>query len=664
MMKSPGLDIFKLLLLVFTVFTAEAQLEYKSPSCDSTANYTSGSAYERNLNLTLASLAANASQTGYFETSEGENLDTVYGLIQCRGDISKEVCEACAAAAAVEIRRLCPFKMEAFLGCGPCWLHYSFWRFFSTASNQPTFILFNSQNVSNPVVFHRQLASLLRNLSSKAVLSPSKFDSGIIPYTQFTNISAVVQCTRDLEEDSCQTCLQDITAVIPCCNGPEGGQVFCPSCFLRFEIYSFFQLSSPPPSTPVLRPQSPNSTPTPKSKKKGSENIIIVAISVATGLLLVVMAIICCILFRRKMKTKRAAGDVIVNEEGEKSMESLLIGLTTLKAATENFSDSNKLGKGGFGPVYKGKLRNGKQIAVKRLSSRSGQGVEELKTEVMLVAKMLHRNLVKLLGFCIEEEEKLLVYEYLPNGSLDKILFDESRELSLEWERRYKIIFGIARGLLYLHEDSQLRVIHRDLKASNILLDEHMNPKISDFGLARLFDENQTQANTLRIAGTYGYMAPEYIKKGQFSTKSDVYSFGILVLEIISGRKNSSSCDSINLQSRAWQNWANGTALDLLDPAIDSEYSRDEVIKCIQIGLLCVQEAPVDRPTMSHIITMLSSQTISSPAPSHPAFFVSASGFDSDSRAENSSTTQEGKCNSNPLQQSINEVTISELHGR
>ncbi|XP_059451120.1 lysM domain receptor-like kinase 10 [Corylus avellana] len=176
--------------------------------------------------------------------------------------------------------------------------------------------------------------------------------------------------------------------------------------------------------------------------------------------------------------------------------------LSILKVATDNFSDAHKLGEGGFGPVYKGKLLDGREIAVKRLSRSSAQGLEELRTEVLLVAKLLHRNPIRLLGFCLEEEEKLLVYEYLPNGSLDKFLFDQSQRFYLEWERRSKIIVGIARGLLYLHEDSQLKIIHRDLKASNILLDECMNPKISNFGLARLIGGSHTHANTNRIAGT------------------------------------------------------------------------------------------------------------------------------------------------------------------
>ncbi|CAL5412050.1 unnamed protein product [Camellia sinensis] len=211
---------------------------------------------------------------------------------------------------------------------------------------------------------------------------------------------------------------------------------------------------------------------------------------------------------------------------------------TSIPLELHNFSDANKLGQGGFGVVYKGRFPNGKEIAVKRLSKNSSQGELEFKNEVMLPAMLQHRNLVKLLRFGLERTEKILIYEFVTNLSLDHFIFDSINHAHLDWDRRYKIIGGIARGLLYLHEDSRLRTIHRDLKTSNVLLDAEMNPKISDFGLARLFVLDETQGNTSRVMGTNGYMAPKYIIHGQFSVKSDVFSFGVLILEIVSGRKN------------------------------------------------------------------------------------------------------------------------------
>ncbi|KAL9384010.1 hypothetical protein Peur_024333 [Populus x canadensis] len=223
-----------------------------------------------------------------------------------------------------------------------------------------------------------------------------------------------------------------------------------------------------------------------------------------------------------------------------KLQELPLFSLQMLIAATDNFNTANKLGQGGFGPVYKGKFPDGQEIALKRLSRASGQGQEEFMTEVVVISKLQHMNLVRLLGCCVEGEEKMLVYEYMPNRSLDAFLFDPSRKHLLDWKKRFNIVEGICRGLLYLHRDSRLRIIHRDLKASNILLDQELNPKISDFGMARIFGRNEDQADTGRVVGTFGYMSPEYAMEGRFSEKSDVFSFGVLLLEIISGRKNTS----------------------------------------------------------------------------------------------------------------------------
>ncbi|KAM0952319.1 putative protein kinase RLK-Pelle-DLSV family [Dioscorea sansibarensis] len=261
--------------------------------------------------------------------------------------------------------------------------------------------------------------------------------------------------------------------------------------------------------------------------------------------------------------------------------------------ATDNFSNQNKLGQGGFGPVYKGILKDGQDIAVKRLSASSGQGLQELRNEVIFVAKLQHRNLVRLLGCCLDNNEKLLVYEYLPNSSLDKILFDGNGNQQLAWSIRYKIIEAIARGLLYLHEDSRLRIIHRDLKASNILLDANMNPKISDFGLAKHFGLNETQGNTNRIAGTLGYMAPEYLMRGEFSPKSDVFSYGVLVLEIVTGRKNRGVVryqPASDLVNNVWKHWNEGKALELKDKRIGVEFPAAQVLRCIHIALLAFRK--------------------------------------------------------------------------
>ncbi|XP_042396310.1 receptor-like serine/threonine-protein kinase SD1-8 [Zingiber officinale] len=313
-------------------------------------------------------------------------------------------------------------------------------------------------------------------------------------------------------------------------------------------------------------------------------------------------------------------------EAEEKDMDLPLFDLNTIKDATDDFSVDNKLGEGGFGPVYKGKLGEDQEIAVKRLSKTSTQGVDEFKNEITLIAKLQHRNLVKLLGCCIQGGERLLIYEYMSNGSLDTFLFDEVQTVLLDWRARYNIILGVARGLLYLHHDSRLRIIHRDLKASNILLDNDMNPKISDFGMARIFGGDESESTTKRVVGTYGYMSPEYVMDGIFSIKSDVFSFGVLVLEIISGKKNrdaGQSMSQLNLLGNMWIMWKEGKCLDLIDTKFSHSFSENEVLRCVKVGLLCVQEQPGDRPTMSSVLAILvSTDNISLlPEPKQPGFF-------------------------------------------
>ncbi|RWR88286.1 cysteine-rich receptor-like protein kinase 10 isoform X2 [Cinnamomum micranthum f. kanehirae] len=346
--------------------------------------------------------------------------------------------------------------------------------------------------------------------------------------------------------------------------------------------------------------------------------------------------------------------DIYGGSQGE-NQELPFIDFGTIQHSTNNFSSENKLGQGGFGTVYKGMLVDGKQIAVKRLSIGSSQGLKEFRNEVVLISKVQHKNLVRLLFCCMEKEEKLLIYEYMPNKSLDFLLFDQIKRAQLTWRIRHNIVNGIARGLLYLHEDSRLKVIHRDLKASNVLLDNEMNPKISDFGLARTFRENQVESNTNKVIGTYGYMAPEYAMDGLFSVKSDVFSFGVLLLEILSGRKNSRSFLVENAQSPlayAWQLWCDGKVIELIDPILIDSCPMDQVLRFVHIGLLCIQEDATNRPTMASVVLMLGSTTVTLPHPTEPPLYV----------GKREATSEQSS--SNPKTSSINEVTISEVGPR
>ncbi|KAL2473980.1 Cysteine-rich receptor-like protein kinase 10 [Forsythia ovata] len=417
--------------------------------------------------------------------------------------------------------------------------------------------------------------------------------------------------------------------------------------------------SAPAPPTPNTLPPSRSTT----NQGNGGISKKVIIVIVVPVLVSSVLFFIGCFFLTRRAKQKPFDA---VNEENDETneistVESLQYDLNTIGLATNNFSPDNKIGEGGFGSVYKGTFQNGQEIAVKRLSKSSGQGAKEFKNEVVLVAKLQHRNLVRLLGFCLEGEEKILIYEFVPNKSLDYFLFDPEKRQLLDWSIRYKIIEGIARGMVYLHEDSRIRIIHRDLKASNILLDGDMNPKISDFGTARIFGVDQSQGNTSRIVGTYGYMSPEYAMHGQFSAKSDVFSFGVLILEIISGRKNSSFYQSDGAEyliSCAWKLWRDNRPLELMDLVMQNSYARNEVIRCIQLGLLCVQEDVDERPNMAFVLLTLNSYSATLDVPHRPAFFIC-------SRTKNVPEEQDpDKSTSTPTTLSINEVSITELYPR
>ncbi|XP_027356462.1 G-type lectin S-receptor-like serine/threonine-protein kinase At4g27290 [Abrus precatorius] len=387
-------------------------------------------------------------------------------------------------------------------------------------------------------------------------------------------------------------------------------------------------------------------------EKRGHKKMVAVVIPVV--LLAFLIVFIFTYSFWRKRKLRENASEENKDEEHEEDLDLPFFEFATIVRATNNFSSDKRLGQGGFGPVYRGTLADGQEIAAKRLSNNTGQGTKEFKNEVILCAKLQHRNLVKVLGCSTQGDEKVLIYEYMPNKSLDSFLFDSSQSELLNWSKRFNIIFGIARGLLYLHQDSRLRIIHRDLKASNILLDGELNPKISDFGVARMFSGNQTEGNTKMVTGTYGYMAPEYAIDGLLSIKSDVYSFGVLLLEIISGKKNRGIFfpnHGLNLLGHAWKLWKEDTPVKLVDASLGDTITMSEVLRCIHVGLLCVQLHPEDRPNMASVIVMLSSEN-TLPQPKEPGFLIERMSIAGESSS------------SNQINSSTNELTVTLLEAR
>ncbi|XP_019086464.1 PREDICTED: cysteine-rich receptor-like protein kinase 19 isoform X4 [Camelina sativa] len=632
------LSFISLFLFSFlTSFKASPQNPYYlGRYCPNTTTYSRNSTYFTNLKTLLFSLSSrNASYSTRFQNAtSGQSPNRVTGLFLCRGDYSPEVCRRCVTLAVNETLTRCPYERDVVLYYDECMLRYSHRNILSILTYDGYVFMQNPNNISSNQNQTERFINLVSSTMSRAITEAAKSSRKLYTIkTELTTLQTfygLLQCTPDLTRWDCKSCL--LRSFGRMSLDRIGARLLYPNCITRYELFAFYNetgnktlpRSALPPGSAPSPPSPPISIPSPRPGEGGNSSVIVIAVVIPiTVLFLVFIAVFCFRTKRKRMihETEPLAGD----GDDIKSAGSLQFDFRAIEAATDNFSESKKLGQGGFGQVYKGTFPSGVQVAVKRLSKTSGQGEREFEYEVIVVAKLQHRNLVKLLGYCLEGEEKILVYEFVANKSLRTICVDSTMQIQLDWTRRYKIIGGISRGILYLHQDSRLTIIHRDLKAGNILLDADMNPKVADFGMARIFRMDQTEANTRRVVGTYGYMSPEYVMYGHFSMKSDVYSFGVLVLEIISGMKNSSLCQldgSVgNLVTYTWRLWSNGSPLELVDPSFGDNYQINVITRCIHIALLCVQEDVEDHPTMSTIVQMLTTSSIALAVPKQPGFF-------------------------------------------
>ncbi|XP_042478336.1 cysteine-rich receptor-like protein kinase 8 isoform X4 [Macadamia integrifolia] len=563
-------------LLSFCICSDPIYLGHICP--DTIPLFSSNSTYQSNLKTLLSSLSSNAtfnSNNSYSNATVGQNRDTVYGLYYCTGYVTFDVCSNCVNFAAVDLPRRCRNRKISYIWYNECMLRYSYLSFFSTVSVSPSFMLYNPHNISDPTRFSKLLGDTMDEAATEASPKLERFAIKEANFTNSQTLYCMVQCSPDLSGKDCNSCLVGIIAELPSSfNGLQGGRILNPSCNIRFEMYRFFPVTAsalspthnllppPPPGNGATTASPPsNRTTIPENEGNFSKKIVAIVVPIVVAGVILFSVLLYCFLIRKKKQDPSKENGLCIGGNTIEA-ESLQFDFSTVLTATDNFADVNKIGEGGFGEVFKGKFPNGQEIAVKRLSRYSRQGAEEFKNEVLLVAKLQHRNLVRLLGFCLEGEEKILIYD--------------------------------------------------------------------------------------------GYMPPEYVIHGQFSAKSDVFSYGVIVLEIVSGKKNGSlyETDSAeSLMSHAWRHWTAGTAFELIDPIMRENCSRSEIMRCIHIGLLCVQEDVADRPTMASVVLMLNSFSVTLMSPSQPAFFV-RSRMDSD----------QSKSRSIPL--SANEASISELEAR
>ncbi|CAJ1977299.1 unnamed protein product [Sphenostylis stenocarpa] len=543
-------------------------------------NYTTNSAYHTNLDTLLSTLISNTEiDYGFYNFTNGENNDTVYAIGLCKGDVKAQECRSCLNDSRANLTELCPNKKEAigWYTDEKCMLRYSDRKIFDLMETGPAYFVWNLTNATKADEFNGVVKNLLNGLKSKAAAGDSRIKYATANATgpDDKTIYGLAQCTPDLSDVECDNCLlQSIEEVPRCCDNSAGARIVRPSCYLRYETSFLFY------GAPAFESSAPPPPITPEGK---SNTTTIIAIAVSAGVVASAMLIF---IFMR----------------------------STVRKSWKKFESKWK-------NWFTGTLPSGQEIAVKRLSANSRQGDTEFKNEVLLVAKLQHRNLVRLLGFSMEGREKLLVYEFVPNKSLDYFIFDEE-----------------------------------------------MNPKIADFGLARLFVVDQTHEDTQRVVGTYGYMAPEYALHGQFSEKSDVFSFGVLVLEIVSGQKISSVQHGENtgdLRSLAWRSWREGRARDIVDPTLNNG-SESEIMRCIHIGLLCVQDNVGARPSMASVVLMLSSHSFSLAVPMAPAFYGDMSRLFADMQLWeiSSGTTRSNEHTTRSDEDSLNEASITDPYPR
>ncbi|XP_054796438.1 cold-responsive protein kinase 1-like isoform X2 [Prosopis cineraria] len=527
------------------------------------------SMFDENRNATFQDIRKLISdQSKHFATAQQANGgNPVATLFQCRNYLSIADCVVCFDVAAMKILSSCTGGSPGgFVVYDGCYLRYdASSAFFGETTPSINSVKCGNQTDDGEAInaFDSTVEQVLTNLKTTTPTTTGFFAAMKmqVPNNNIgQTVYAFAQCIETISENVCLSCLNATYSNLHTCLPNSNGRAYTNACFMRYSTSSFF----PDNQTTHIAPLSEQGDISGVSKLKGP----------------------------------------------------VIFSYKELKFATKSFSAENKLGEGGFGTVYKGTLKNGKVVAVKKLILRqSNKKVEEeFESEVKLISNVHHRNLIRLLGCCSKGNERILIYEYMRNSSLDRFLFGRNRG-SLNWRQRCDIILGTARGLAYLHEEFHVRIIHRDIKTNNILLDDDLQPRIADFGLTRLLPDEKSHLST-KFAGTLGYTAPEYAIHGQLSEKADIYSYGVVVLEMISGEQSNEimthgDFEGDFLLRKAWKLYERGMHIELVDETLDpNEYDVEEVEKMVEIGLLCTQASAELRPTMSEVIVLLQDKSL------------------------------------------------------
>lgn len=565
----------------------------------------------------------------------------MYALAQCYQDLTHTDCLLCYAASRTRLPRCLP-AVSARIYLDGCFLRYDDYDFFNESTDpiRDTFNCSSSAGVASAeeaATFGKRVKELVDNVSVAAAMG------GGYAVRDLNGVYGLAQCWKTLSKQGCKECLAKASRNVKGCLPSREGRGLNAGCYLRYSTQKFY----------TDRPQNDSGS---SASKTGRT----VAIASSVTAFCMISAFAGYVLHARFKKTKQERRNLgRISSTYNKS--NLNFKYETLEKATNYFDPKTKIGQGGAGSVHRGTLPDGKVIAVKRLFFNTRQWVDEFFNEVNLISGIQHKNLVKLLGCSIEGPESLLVYEFVPNMSLDQFLSDKNKVMILSWKERFQIVVGTAEGIAFLHGGAEIRIIHRDIKGSNVLLDENLTPKIADFGLARHFAEDKTHLST-GIAGTLGYMAPEYLVKGQLTEKADVYSFGVLVLEIVCGRKNNAFVEDCgSLLQTVWKFYKMNKLTETVDPCLKGEFPTLEAFNVLKVGLLCTQASASSRPSMDEVVEMLTHSDCQVPEPNQPPF-INSSLLDTGSTGSYSSTSSLLRNAFNKFQTSYTSTDSCSLH--
>lgn len=567
--------------------------------CNKTKDDGPGAVWANNFVVAFDNLNSDLEQKGWGVTSVGQDPITFYALVQCLEDLSTVDCTLCYS----EIRSLLPKCYPEIGGriyLDGCFMRYANYSFFGEAVDSLDTIVCSSSNRSSESEkrgFGSAVDAVLSNVTSLAVKSGKGFAvTSAFGSTEFAAY-ALAQCWENLNTSSCAACLSAAAGSVAKCAPAEEGRALFAGCFVRYSTAPFW-----------------NSEDSGSSSKKRVVPWTVLGFSVGLVLVLIVGSVLA---WRKKKKKACRAGEGSLRGlygselPARISQSSLNYSYKDLKKATCSFSVENKIGQGSNGTVYKAVLPGGNEVAAKRLFLNTKQCLDQFFNEVDVISQVRHKNLVKLLGCSVDGPESFLIYEYHLNRSLDLSIFaDGQQKRRLDWQQRFDVIFGVAEGLCYLHEESETRIIHRDIKASNVLLDQKLKPKITDFGLARVLCGDRTHLTT-GIAGTVGYMAPEYVVHGHLTKKADVYSFGVLAVEIVTGKRccgSTGSHSGHSLLAQVWHSYKTNTMEKVVDTRLQQESAPldlEEITRVVQVGLMCTQANPDERPAMSRVVELL-----------------------------------------------------------